>query len=81
MRQSMLSKEKLARIKELAKKAKEVELTAEEKKEQNELRAEYLLAFRSHFTDHLHNIKVVDTEGNDVTPMKLKQSKERRRKH
>ncbi|MGV3488340.1 MAG: DUF896 domain-containing protein [Tuberibacillus sp.] len=77
----MLSKEKMARINELARKAKSEGLTIEEKNEQNELRAEYLLAFRSNFKEHLHQIKVVDIEGNDVTPLKLKQSKERRKKH
>jgi uncharacterized protein YnzC (UPF0291/DUF896 family) len=77
----MLSKEKLARISELANKAKKDGLTAEEKQEQNALRAEYLMAFRSNFKDHLHTIKVVDKEGNDVTPKKLKDSKARRRNH
>ena len=77
----MLSKDKMARINELARKSKSEGLTLEEKKEQNELRAEYLMTFRSHFKDQLHTIKVVDIEGHDVTPEKLKQSKERRKKH
>jgi len=77
----MLSKDKLNRINELARKAKSEGLTIEEKNEQNELRAEYLMTFRAHFKDQLHTIKVVDIEGKDVTPTKLKQSKERRKKH
>ncbi|MGX7024420.1 DUF896 family protein [Vagococcus hydrophili] len=69
----MLSKEKLARINELAKKAKtETGLTAAEKQEQAELREEYLHRFRGGMRNHIEGMKVVDTEGNDVTPDKLK---------
>ncbi|MTT33301.1 DUF896 domain-containing protein [Terrilactibacillus sp. BCM23-1] len=77
----MLAKEKLKRISELSKKSKLEGLTKEEKKEQQSLREEYLKAFRKGFRDHLHTIKVVDEEGTDVTPLKLKQSKERRSKN
>ncbi|MFD2616790.1 DUF896 domain-containing protein [Terrilactibacillus laevilacticus] len=77
----MLAKEKLKRISELSKKSKLEGLTIEEKKEQQALREEYLKAFRKGFRDHLHTIKVVDEEGTDVTPLKLKQSKERRSKN
>ena len=42
----MLSKEKIARINELANKAKVEELSAKEKVEQQELRKEYLEAYR-----------------------------------
>ncbi|WP_141603463.1 DUF896 domain-containing protein [Terrilactibacillus laevilacticus] len=77
----MLAKEKLKRISELSKKSKLEGLTIEEKKEQQALRKEYLKAFRKGFRDHLHTIKVVDEEGTDVTPLKLKQSKERRSKN
>ncbi len=74
----MLSKEKLNRISELANKAKNEELPPEEKKEQQELREEYLKAFRGNFKEHLHSIKVVDKNGKDVTPDKLKESKKKR---
>lgn len=77
----MLEKEELARISELSKKAKAEGLTTEEKKEQSELRERYLQAFRKGFKEHLHTIKVVDPNGDDVTPDKLKDSKERRKKH
>ncbi|MBM7644476.1 uncharacterized protein YnzC (UPF0291/DUF896 family) [Scopulibacillus daqui] len=75
----MLSQEKLQRISELANKSKQTELTSEEKREQKKLREEYLNAFRKGFKEHLHTIKVVDPNGSDVTPQKLKNSKAKRR--
>ena len=70
----MLSKEKLARINELAKKAKTEEgLTLTEKKEQQDLRQEYIERFRGGMRNHIEGMKVVDDEGNDVTPDKLKE--------
>ncbi|EGO7768361.1 DUF896 family protein [Enterococcus faecalis] len=68
----MLSKEKIARINELANKAKVEELSAKEKVEQQELRKEYLEAFRGGMSHHIEGMKVVDQEGTDVTPEKLK---------
>lgn len=68
----MLSKEKIARINELANKAKVEELSAKEKVEQQELRKEYLEAFRGGMCHHIEGMKVVDQEGTDVTPEKLK---------
>jgi len=70
----MLSKEKLARINELAKKSKSSDgLTGEEKVEQANLREEYLEKFRGGMRHHIEGMKVVDEEGTDVTPEKLKQ--------
>ena len=74
----MLSKEKIMRINELAKKAKTIGLTTEEAKEQQLLRNEYLQAFRKSITNTLHSVKIIDPNGNDVTPKKLKESKEKR---
>ncbi|MFS0823516.1 DUF896 domain-containing protein [Bacillus sp. 1P02SD] len=74
----MLSKDKLNRINALAKKAKSVGLTDKEKEEQQELRQEYLRVFRNSMTNTLHSVTVVDPEGNDVTPEKLKESKRKR---
>ncbi|MBF0708534.1 MULTISPECIES: DUF896 domain-containing protein [Bacillales] len=71
--------DKLQRINELSRKAKESSLTEDEKKEQKKLRKEYLANFRSSFKNQLHSIKVVDEEGTDVTPEKLKESKKNRR--
>ena len=68
----MLSKEKIARINELANNAKVEELSAKEKVEQQELRKEYLEAFRGGMRHHIEGMKVVDQEGTDVTPEKLK---------
>lgn len=69
----MLSEKKMNRINELAKKAKESTLTEAELVEQKELRQEYLKTFRSGMRHHIEGMKVVDPEGNDVTPEKLKQ--------
>ncbi|MFJ7667492.1 DUF896 domain-containing protein [Lysinibacillus sp. NPDC097195] len=71
----MLSKEKIKRINELAAKAKAGNLTEEEAKERTSLRKEYLDTFRATMRDTIENVKVVDEEGNDVTPEKVKQAK------
>jgi uncharacterized protein YnzC (UPF0291/DUF896 family) len=68
----MLSKEKLNRINELARKKKATGLTQAEEKEQQLLRQEYLTAFRGGMKHHIEGMKVVDPLGNDVTPDKLK---------
>ena len=54
----MLSKEKIARINELAKKAKQTGLSEMEAKEQSKLRSEYLAAFRSSMENTITNVKV-----------------------
>lgn len=71
----MLSKEKMARINELARKSKSTGLTELEAKEQSKLRSEYLATFRSSMLDTLTNTKFIDPEGNDVTPEKIKDRK------
>ncbi|MBH9579965.1 hypothetical protein DOS68_03430 [Staphylococcus felis] len=76
----MLSQEKLTRINELAKKKKEEGLTDLEAKEQSKLRSEYLETFRKSFKDQIENTKVIDPEGNDVTPDKLKEVQRRNHK-
>ena len=67
----MISKEKLARINELANKAKKTKLTEIEAKEQSKLRGEYLQTFVLD-VKYIKICKVIDPEGNDVTPEKLK---------
>lgn len=64
--------ELITRINELAKKAKTVGLTASETVEQKKLRALYLKKFRTNFLTTLKSMKVIDPDGNDVTPQKLK---------
>ncbi|KKB71706.1 MULTISPECIES: DUF896 domain-containing protein [Bacillus] len=77
----MISKEKIARINELAKKSKTGSLTDEEKAEQQKLRQEYLKGVRASMKNTLKNVTIVDPEGNDVTPEKLKKEKGNRRLH
>lgn len=62
----------IARINELARKKKNVGLTAAETKEQQALRQRYLKEFRAGFEQQLKAVKVIDPLGNDVTPSKLK---------
>lgn len=71
----MITEEKLARINELANKSKQEELTKKEKAEQAQLRQEYLQGIRQSFTNQFKSIKVVDEEGTDVTPKKVKDLK------
>ncbi len=68
-----MNEKKLARINELAKKQRTVGLNEEEKKEQQELRQKYIQAFRASMRQNLESIKVIDEEGNDVTPKKKKE--------
>ncbi|GAE91519.1 hypothetical protein JCM21714_469 [Gracilibacillus boraciitolerans JCM 21714] len=71
----MLSKEKIARINELANKSKKEDLSEEEKNEQKSLREAYLKNVRKSFKNHMKGMTIVDAEGNDVTPEKLKKLK------
>lgn len=77
----MVPKEKLARINALAKKSKEVGLTEAEAKEQSILRREYLQAFRSSMLNTLTGVTVIDPIGNDVTPNKIKQLRNKKHLH
>lgn len=65
----------LKRINELAKKAKEEGLTNAEKVEQQVLREDYLREIRGQVINTISSVTVVDDEGNDVTPDKLRQEK------
>ena len=59
----MMDNEKIDRINTLAHKAKSVGLTEEEKKEQAELRTEYLAAVRQNLKAQLNNIDVKEKDG------------------
>lgn len=77
----LMNEKKIQRINELARKKKTVGLTGAEKVEQAELRKEYIEGYRRSFLHHIAGIKLVDDEGNDVTPEKLKQLQRERGLH
>lgn len=62
---------KLDRINELARKAKSAGLTDVEKLEQQQLREEYIKAYRESLRSQLDNIVIVDEDGNK-RPLKPK---------
>ncbi|MBD3948795.1 DUF896 family protein [Tuanshanicoccus lijuaniae] len=68
----MLEQQKISRLNELARKKKAEGLTEDELSEQAELRKEYIENLRSGFRNHIEGLKIVDEEGNDVTPEKVK---------
>jgi len=68
----MLEAKQMARLNELAKKKKEGPLTEAELVEQAQLREAYLAVFKKGMRQTLENTKVIDPEGRDVTPEKIK---------
>ncbi|MGM0212727.1 DUF896 family protein [Enterococcus sp. AZ109] len=77
----MISDEKIARINELAKKKKTEGLNKAELHEQKVLREEYLSSFRSGMRHHIEGMKIVDPDGKDVTPEKLKDIQKKKGLH
>lgn len=65
----VVSDKTLARINELAKKAKTVGLTDEEIAERDQLRQEYLKNFRKRFVSQIEQIQIVEPDGS-ITPVK-----------
>ncbi len=63
----------LSELKLLSAKKKAGTITPKEVEKQKELREEYMTIFRSALRGHIEGIKVVDNDGNDITPDKLKQ--------
>ena len=59
----MISEQDLARINELARKAKAEGLSQEETQEQKLLRSRYIEAVRANLRSQLNNIDVLDHEG------------------
>ena len=55
-----MEKEKINRINQLAKLSKERALTAEEKREQQELRKEFIKEIRADVRSQLESIEIVD---------------------
>lgn len=68
-----MTKEKIDRINELARKQKETGLTEEEKQEQYLLRREYIEGFRRSLEAQLENTYIVETDG---TKRKVKKQHE-----
>ncbi|MFZ7282652.1 DUF896 domain-containing protein [Avibacterium avium] len=64
----------LDRINELARKAKITALSEAELNERSALRQRYLAAIRGQLTNILSTVSVVDPDGNDVTPTKLREA-------
>ena len=62
----------LDRINELARKAKTTALSEAEIAERNALRQAYLRQVRGQMYNILSTVTVIDPEGRDVTPMKLR---------
>ena len=59
-----MTEERIARINELARKAKAEGLTEEELRERDELRREYIASVRANLTAQLDNTWIVDEKGN-----------------
>lgn len=64
-----MTREKIDRINELARKAKQAGLTEEEKAEQQALRQEYVQSIRADLRQTLDRIRIVEKDGR-ITPMK-----------
>lgn len=77
----MLHEDKIKRINHLAKKSKEQGLTKVEKEEQHELRQEYIKNIRHSFKNQFKSMTVIDPEGKDVTPQKVKDLQKNKKKH
>ena len=58
-----MDKDQIARINELARKQREGTLTAEERAEQQRLRAEYLAAFRKNVESTLERVYIEQEDG------------------
>ena len=77
----MLTPEKIERLNALARKKKVEGLSAEEAQEQQILREEYLQNLRYGMRNHIEGMKIVDEDGTDVTPDKLKQIQKEKQLH
>lgn len=64
-------KKLIARINELAKKAKEEGLSELEELERKDLRQKYLKKFRESFKSEIEMMRVFDKSGKEVTPKKV----------
>lgn len=74
---TVIAEDKLARINELAKKAKTEGLTPEETEERRILREEYLKGFRRNFESQIQQIQIVEEDGS-ITPVIKKPGNKRK---
>lgn len=77
----MLSKDKIKRINELSKKNKAGTITEVEAIERKKLHKEYIQSMRNSIGAQIEGIKVVDPEGEDLTPNKVKEIQKERGLH
>lgn len=69
-----MDQKKIARINELYRKSKTASLTPAEKKEQQQLRQEYLAAFKKNLTKTLDQVIIVEKDGTQH-PLERKKEK------
>lgn len=77
----MLEKDQMERINQLARKKKAEGLTDAELLEQKELREKYIENLRFGMRNHIEGIKVVDEDGTDLTPDKVKEIQKAKKLH
>lgn len=68
----MVSDDQIKRINELARKQKAEGLSKEEQEEQTELRNLYIQSVKNSLKNSLSTVKIIDPNGNDVTPKQIK---------
>jgi len=68
----------LDRINELARKQREIGLTNDERSEQKQLRTAYLQEIRGQVLQKFSGMTIIDPDGNDVTPEKIREAKHAR---
>lgn len=73
-----ISKEQIERINALARKKKDGGLSPEEQEEQEILRRAYIHSVKENFRSQVENVKLVDDDGRDITPDKLKKLQKER---
>ena len=70
----LITEEEIARINELWRKSKEVELSEEEKEEQQKLRRLYIDSVKHNLRGHLNNISIKHEDGS-ITKLSDRQKK------
>lgn len=73
----MITKRQIERINELARKAKEGELTPREKEEQSRLRRLYIDSYKENLRSQLDSIRVLDPKTGEKTSLRKKPNRGR----